>query len=107
MGFYHPATLVKDAQRHGVRVLPIDIVESQYKCTLKRRENGKIGTVLRQRTLRRIGRPIIAARNQKPLRNADDLGQNLHLSSKEWATLAELGAFAPLGLSRDKRFGQA
>ena len=25
MGFYHPATLVKDAQRHGVRVLPIDV----------------------------------------------------------------------------------
>src|SRR5205085_1962094 len=25
MGFYHPATLVKDAQRHGVDVLPIDV----------------------------------------------------------------------------------
>ncbi|MGH9531785.1 MAG: DNA polymerase III subunit alpha, partial [Terriglobales bacterium] len=25
MGFYHPATLVKDAQRHGVRVLPVDV----------------------------------------------------------------------------------
>jgi len=24
LGFYHPATLVKDAQRHGLRVLPID-----------------------------------------------------------------------------------
>ena len=25
MGFYHPATLVKDAQRHGLRVLPVDV----------------------------------------------------------------------------------
>jgi error-prone DNA polymerase len=25
MGFYHPATLVKDAQRRGVRVAPIDV----------------------------------------------------------------------------------
>ena len=25
MGFYHPATLVKDAQRHGVRFAPIDV----------------------------------------------------------------------------------
>jgi len=25
MGFYHPATIVKDAQRHGLRVKPIDV----------------------------------------------------------------------------------
>ena len=29
MGFYHPATLVKDAQRHGLRVRPIDITCSR------------------------------------------------------------------------------
>ena len=28
MGFYHPATLVKDAQRHGVEILPIDVTRS-------------------------------------------------------------------------------
>ena len=27
LGFYHPATLVKDAQRHGLRVLPIDVTQ--------------------------------------------------------------------------------
>ncbi|KAB2955355.1 MAG: DNA polymerase III subunit alpha, partial [Thermoanaerobaculia bacterium] len=32
MGFYHPATLVKDAQRHGVVVLPIDVGSSDYSC---------------------------------------------------------------------------
>ncbi|HSM51133.1 MAG TPA: hypothetical protein VLA75_07030, partial [Thermoanaerobaculia bacterium] len=32
MGFYHPATLVKDAQRHGVRVLPIDVHASGWRC---------------------------------------------------------------------------
>ena len=30
MGFYHPSTLLKDAQRRGVRVLPIDIQESDW-----------------------------------------------------------------------------
>ena len=25
MGFYHPSTIVKDAQRHGLRVKPVDI----------------------------------------------------------------------------------
>ncbi len=32
MGFYHPASLVKDAQRHGVRVLPIDVNFSGWRC---------------------------------------------------------------------------
>ncbi|MBI3071104.1 MAG: error-prone DNA polymerase, partial [Deltaproteobacteria bacterium] len=35
MGFYHPSTLVKDAERHGVRVLPIDVNNSHFKCTLE------------------------------------------------------------------------
>jgi len=35
MGFYHPATLVKDAQRHGLKILPIDVTKSDWKCTLE------------------------------------------------------------------------
>src|SRR3954454_3338558 len=35
MGFYHPATIVKDAQRHGLKVLPIDVTRSQWPCTLE------------------------------------------------------------------------
>ncbi len=34
MGFYHPATLVKDAQRRGVRFTPIDVQESHWDCTV-------------------------------------------------------------------------
>jgi len=36
MGFYSPATLVKDAQRHGLKVKPIDVMCSQWDCTLER-----------------------------------------------------------------------
>ncbi|HXZ39555.1 MAG TPA: error-prone DNA polymerase, partial [Terriglobales bacterium] len=36
MGFYHPATIVKDAQRHGLKVLPIDVMKSEWNCTLER-----------------------------------------------------------------------
>ncbi len=32
MGFYHPATLVKDAQRRGVRFTPVDVQESDWDC---------------------------------------------------------------------------
>ena len=35
MGFYHPATLVKDAQRHGVRFAPIDVQESDWECRVE------------------------------------------------------------------------
>src|SRR6202035_186250 len=35
MGFYHPATLIKDAQRHGLRVLHVDINRSRVNCTVE------------------------------------------------------------------------
>ena len=35
MGFYHPATLIKDAQRHGLKVEPVDITRSNWLCTLE------------------------------------------------------------------------
>ena len=35
MGFYSPATIVKDAQRHGLRVRPVDISKSEWLCTLE------------------------------------------------------------------------
>ncbi len=35
MGFYHPATLVKDAQRRGVRFNPIDVQVSKWDCTVE------------------------------------------------------------------------
>src|SRR6202007_1056023 len=35
MGFYSPATLVKDAQRHGLKVKPIDVTKSDWLCTLE------------------------------------------------------------------------
>ena len=40
MGFYHPATLVKDAQRRGVRFHPIDVQQSDWLCTIE--EDGGI-----------------------------------------------------------------
>jgi error-prone DNA polymerase len=35
MGFYSPATIVKDAQRHGLKILPVDVTCSEWKCTLE------------------------------------------------------------------------
>jgi error-prone DNA polymerase len=35
MGFYHPASLVKDAQRRGVRFHPIDVQQSDWLCRIE------------------------------------------------------------------------
>jgi error-prone DNA polymerase len=40
MGFYHPATLVKDAQRRGIRFHPIDVQQSDWPCRVE--EDGAI-----------------------------------------------------------------
>ena len=56
MGFYHPATLVKDAQRRGVRFQPIDVQVSDWDCTVE--ADGAIRLGLRYVSgLRRGGRP--------------------------------------------------
>src|SRR6185436_7970686 len=35
MGFYQPFTIIKDAQRHGLKVKPVDVSRSQWECTLE------------------------------------------------------------------------
>src|SRR6202021_2377841 len=42
MGFYSPAVLVKDAQRHNLRVKPIDVQCSEWPCTIEHESDGSI-----------------------------------------------------------------
>ncbi|HEY6930110.1 MAG TPA: error-prone DNA polymerase, partial [Thermoanaerobaculia bacterium] len=46
MGFYHPATLVKDAQRHGLRVLPVDVARSGWLCSIEKIAGSSSESVL-------------------------------------------------------------
>ena len=59
MGFYHPATLVKDAQRRGVRFHPIDVQISDWDCTVEGDGAIRLGLRyvhgLREQTGRAIG----------------------------------------------------
>jgi error-prone DNA polymerase len=61
MGFYHPATLVKDAQRRGVRFAPVDVQVSNWDCVVE--EDGTVRVGLRYVTGLReeIGKAIAAA----------------------------------------------
>ena len=41
MGFYQPFTIIKDAQRHGLKILPIDITCSDWLCTLEEADDAE------------------------------------------------------------------
>ena len=56
MGFYSPATIVKDAQRHGLKVKPIDVTVSEWACTLEK--ESKSFTTETQST-QRISDPVL------------------------------------------------
>jgi error-prone DNA polymerase len=40
MGFYQPFTIIKDAQRHGLKVLPVEVTKSDWQCTIEREGLG-------------------------------------------------------------------
>ena len=57
MGFYHPATLVKDAQRHGVRFAPIDVQESDWTCRVDPDGRVRLGLDVCERAQGEADRP--------------------------------------------------
>jgi error-prone DNA polymerase len=95
MGFYHPATLVKDAQRHGLHFKPVDVTRSQWKCTIETSPAGHGGVVrlgfnyvrgFRKET----AEAIVAAR---PFTSIGDLRRRVRgLRKDELLKLAETGA---------------
>ncbi|HBL26229.1 MAG TPA: error-prone DNA polymerase [Acidobacteria bacterium] len=117
MGFYHPSTLVKDAQRHGVEIRPVDVQLSGVRCHWEDREipegarDRRTGEVppagairLGFRFVRRLRRQSAAAiereRRIAPFASVDDLVRRTHLHAPEIAVLAEIGALAGFGLTR-------
>jgi error-prone DNA polymerase len=99
MGFYHAATIVKDAQRRGQRVLPVDVTRSDWLCSI---EDGAVRLGLRYvKGLREsTGRALVAARTERPFLSAAAVARRVPLDRDELQTLAAIGAFAALGGSR-------
>ena len=61
MGFYHPSTLVKDAQRRGVRFHPIDVQVSDWDCTVEADGAIRLGLRYVHGLREQIGRTIASA----------------------------------------------
>src|SRR5580692_3326513 len=116
MGFYRPATIVKDAQRHGLKVLPIDVMKSEWQCTLEQSslstQQSVSSTVLRlglryARGLREeTGQAIVLQRAIAPFVSIRDLVHRVpQLRKDELNTLAEIGALNSVGNSNSRRHG--
>ena len=106
MGFYHPATIVKDAQRHGTEIFPIDVARSGWKC---RWENGGVRLGLRfVKGLREvIGKAIEEEQRREPFSGIDDLARRCRLRENELTLLAHAGALAGFGRTRRAALWQA
>jgi error-prone DNA polymerase len=61
MGFYHPATLVKDAQRRGVRFAPVDVQRSDWLCTIEADGAVRLGLCYVNGLRREVGQAIASA----------------------------------------------
>ncbi len=111
MGFYHPATIVKDAQRHGLRVRPVDVTRSYWPCTLEcecgeaaphNRADCKITMRMGLRYVRGLreeaARALVSARDHRPFASVDDLARRVpELRRNELNMLAQIGALNRLG----------
>jgi error-prone DNA polymerase len=115
MGFYSPATIVKDAQRHGLKMLPVDVTCSEWMCTLEAVASGQWpvasktivqgacpagGTPALRLGLRyvrglrqEVAQALVRERMLAPFASIHDLTRRVpELRKDELTTLAEIGA---------------
>ncbi len=97
MGFYPPATLVRDAQRRGVEVLPPDVNLSDSKCVV---QDGKVRIGVEYVTS--IGeddaKALVEERERGgPFRSVRDLAQRSPLRREGLEALISSGACAAFG----------
>jgi error-prone DNA polymerase len=96
MGFYAPATLVKDAQRHGLHFKPIDVTRSDWLCTIEQEQGQKLvrlGLNYAKGLREQSGRAILRAREERPFSSIQDLVERVpELRKDELRRLSEIGA---------------
>jgi error-prone DNA polymerase len=100
MGFYHPATIVKDAQRHGLKVLPMDVTRSDWKCSLEPSAvssqlspSVRLGLKYARGLREPVGQALVRERSLAPFVSVQDLARRVpELRKDELTTLAEIGA---------------
>jgi len=93
MGFYHPSTLIKDAQRHGLKVKPVDVTVSDWPCTLEM-PALRLGMRYVRGLREEAGQAIV---RRRPFASIDDLVRRVpELRKDELTKLAAVGALNAL-----------
>ena len=100
MGFYSPNTILEDARRHGVRVLPIDVTKSDWDCTLEAPQAIRVGLRQIKGLGEEAGKRVQAARNVLPFADVADVRRRAALSQRDVDGLAEAGAFRAFARAR-------
>jgi error-prone DNA polymerase len=102
MGFYMPAVLVKDAQRHGLRIKPIDVQVSDWACTIEHESDGslsmRMGLGYAKGLRKQAADALVESRMRCGFfRSAEDLALRVPLlNRKELTLLARVGALNSL-----------
>ena len=106
MGFYSPSSIVQDARRHGVDILPVDVLASEVDCSLETGAGGKpalrLGLSLVKGLKLASAERLVAARNEKRFSSTEDLARRAGLDRGDLSSLAAADAMARLaGHRRD------
>jgi error-prone DNA polymerase len=110
LGFYSPATLVKDAQRHRVEVRPIDVARSNWRCTIGKTGSGlalRLGLKYIAGLREETGMRIESERRSRPFDSIADLVRRATPNRRELDTLAWAGALSAFGKTRREALWQA
>jgi error-prone DNA polymerase len=98
MGFYSPAVLIKDAQRHGLRVRPICVQRSEWLCTIEHETDGnlsvRIGLNYAKGLKHATAEAMVSSRNADgPFRSIDDIARRVpEATRRDLVLLANIGA---------------
>jgi error-prone DNA polymerase len=101
MGFYSPGSIMEDAQRHDVEVLPVRVDASDWDCTLEGPDKAiRLGLRLVRGLGEEAGRRIEVARRLRAFAGVEDMTARAELDKREVEALAQAGALECFGLTR-------
>jgi error-prone DNA polymerase len=109
MGFYTPAVLIKDAQRHGLQVHPICVQRSKWQCSIEHEPDGslsiRIGLNYAKGLRKSSAELLLAARDKDgPFTSVDNFALRVpELSRKEMVLLAQIGGLNWIGDVKHRR----
>lgn len=112
MGFYSPSQLVQDAQRHGVKVLPVDVTVSGWDSVFTQIPNSerpavRLGLSLVRGMKDGAAERIENARAVRPFVSVKDLARRAQLDRKDLHVLADANALASLAGNRREALWQS